>query len=111
VESTYTLNLEEERGGDLHIGTNVPLSPNGPRQDIGLAFHGSVTPVGEDLLLHNTVELSATEEASAGGTSVRKVVASGDAVISPGKPALVNSLEDPTTHRRFQVTVSATKLR
>ena len=40
-----------------------------------------------------------------------KVSMRGSSVVSPGKPALLASAEDPTTHRRFEVTVTATKLR
>jgi hypothetical protein len=111
ASSSYALNLEEDQHGELRLGSNVPLSTSAtgavPRQDVGLSFRCSFVPVGEDLLLHDSVEMSSLEE----GSAIRKLVASGDTVVSPGKPALVSSLEDPVSHKRFQVMVSATKLR
>lgn len=104
--STYTLNLEEERGGELHLGNNVALSSSA-RQDIGLKIHCEYEMVGDDLLLHNSTEMSSFDDPP----SIRKIATSGDAVLVPGKLALIDSLEDPTSHRRYEVAVTATKLR
>lgn len=124
--SAYTLNVEEDRGGELHIGSNVPLqtnvSPGGaaPRQDVGLKIRCSFTSAGDDLLLHTSVEMSSVDDPPperdrvrepSAALAIRKISTAGDAVVSPSKPALVNSLEDPITHRRYQVTATATKLR
>lgn len=60
---------------------------------------------GNDLLLHTTTELSAAEEQGA----IRKLVANSDVLAAPGALAQVASLEDPTSHKRYQITVTATK--
>jgi hypothetical protein len=106
ASSTYTLNLEEEHGGELHLGTNVALSAQA-RQDVGLKIHCSYEMVGEDLLLHNSTEISSFDDPPA----IRKISTSGDGVVTPGKLALIDSLEDPVSHRRYEVAVTATKLR
>ena len=106
VTSTQTLNLEESMPGEIHLGSNIALSPQA-RQDVGLKIRCSFTPVGDDLLLEHGIEMSSADEASA----IRKVAMRGNAVVSPGKSALLASAEDPTTHRRIEVTVTATKLR
>jgi hypothetical protein len=106
ASSTYTLNLEEERSGELHLGNNIALSSQA-RQDVGLKIHCVYEMVGDDLLLHNSTEMSSFDDPP----SIRKISTSGDAVVAPGKLALIDSLEDPTTHRRYEVAVTATKLR
>jgi hypothetical protein len=104
--SSYTMNLEEDRPGELHLGTNVALSSQA-RMDVGLKIHCSYAMVGDDLLLHNATEMSSFDEPP----TVRKIATSGDALLAPGKLALVNSLEDPVNHRRYEIEVTATKLR
>jgi hypothetical protein len=106
VSSSYTMNLEEEHGGELHLGTNVALSAQA-RQDVGLKIHCSYALIGDDLLLHNSTEMSSIEDPP----TIRKIMTSGDAVVAPGKLALINSLEDPMSHRHYEVAVTATKLR
>ena len=106
ASSTYTLNLEEQRSGELHLGSNVALSAQA-RQDVGLKIHCSFEMVGDDLLLHNATEMSSFEDPP----SIRKIATSGDGVVTPGKLALIDSLEDPVSHRRYEVAVTATKLR
>jgi hypothetical protein len=63
--------------------------------------------VGEDLLVDDDVEISTIKDAQ----TFRKLAAKGNALVQPGKPALVASVEDPVSHKQVQVTVTATKLR
>ena len=60
---------------------------------------------GDDLLLVVDTELSAFEAPS----SIRKVVAKGDALASAGKSTVVTSLE--SDNKKYQLTVTPTKLR
>jgi hypothetical protein len=105
-ESAFTLSLEEDRGGDIRVGNNIQLTSQA-RQDVGLNLHFSYVMAGEDLLLHSGIEMSSFDEPS----TVHKLMGNGDAVVAPGKPALVASVEDPMGHKRYQLTVTATKLR
>lgn len=43
-------------------------------------------------------------------TAFRKVTLKAQALLTPGKPTLVGSVEDPASRHRFQVDVTATKL-
>lgn len=104
--SKYTVNVEEDRHAEIHVGANVPLGAGNVRQDVGLRLHCQLSAVGDDLLLHNDTELSTADDLPA----IHKITARGDAIVSPGKPALVASLEEPLSHRRYEVTVTATKL-
>jgi hypothetical protein len=109
TSASYTLNLRERSTGEIKMGANVALagSSTGQRADIGLLLRASYTSVGDDLLVDDEVELTAAKDAQ----SFRKVSAKGNALIAQGKPALVASVEDPITHKHYQVTATATKLR
>jgi hypothetical protein len=109
----YSLTLEEQRNGEIRVGTNIPLSTTAPapRQDVGLNLHTSFATIGDDLLLHTNLEMSSVDEPGAGPVAIHRLSAAGDALVSPGKPALINSIEDPTGHKHYQLTVTATKLR
>jgi hypothetical protein len=119
VTSPYTMNVEDGSTGSVHAGANIPLVTGSssagtasPRQDVGLLLRCHLTQVGSDLVLHNDAEISGTEErADPGPRAIRKITANDDAVASPGKPTLVASLEEPVSHARYEVTVTATKLR
>ena len=106
--TTCTLNLEEKRGGEIKLGNNISLPGKGNlRADVGLMLHASVTSAGDDLLVDDDVEITAAKDAQ----SFRKMSAKGNALVTPGKPALVASVEDPISHKRYQVMLTASKLR
>lgn len=113
--TSFTLNLEDAQRGEVLVGKNVSLSAapagggppsGGPRQDVGLKVVAVFwTMGGDDALLELTTEMSTVE----GQSSIRKVVSKGDALATPGKSTLVMSLDDE--HKRYQLTVTPTKLR
>jgi hypothetical protein len=105
--TTCTLNLEEKRGGEIKLGSNISLPKTNTRADIGLMLHASFTTMGEDLLVDDDVEITAAKDPQ----TFRKLSAKGNALVTPGKPALVASVEDPISHKRYQVTLTASKLR
>jgi len=116
VSSSYTVNLEEGEHGEVRVGSNVALSSVGSsvgpvsqaRVDVGLSLRFGYTMVGDDLLLHDNLEMSSADDLP----SIRKIAAAGEAVIAPGSAAVVvTSVEEPLSHKRYQVTVAATKLR
>jgi hypothetical protein len=111
TSTTYTLNLEEKHTGEIKMGTNVELPGSAPgttmRADIGLVLRTSFTSVGEELLVDGEVEISAAKDAH----TFHKMSAKGSALVAQGKPALVASVEDPVSHKRYQMTVTATRLR
>jgi hypothetical protein len=109
--TAYTLNLGEHSTGEIKMATNIALA--GPtrgatmRADVGLVLRASYSVVGDDLLVDNDVEISAPRDAQ----TFRKMSAKGNALVVPGQPALLASVEDPVGHKRYQVTLTATKLR
>jgi hypothetical protein len=114
--SNYVLNIEEGSGGEAHAGANVPLamgaSGSTVRQDVGFVIRCQLTRAGNDLILHDTFELSGlAEPVEQGPRSIHKISAGDDAVVTPGKSTLVASIDEPTSHARYEVSVTATKLR
>jgi len=116
VPTSFTMNLRENDMGEIHTGTNVALTTSGQaatgpmsaaRVDIGTLLKADYTSVGDDLILHTSTELSGTDEPGA----IRKLTAHGDALVTPGKPALIASIADSEGHKKYELTVTATKLR
>lgn len=122
--TTFSLVLQEADKGEVVLGKNVALSPSpspspsppgggaatppwSARQDVGMKVAASyrMTGAGDDVVLDVVTEMSTFEPPS----SVRKMVMKGNAIAAPGKPALVTTLDDD--HKKFQLTVTPTKLR
>jgi hypothetical protein len=121
TSSSYTLNLEERQSGEVRMGRNVALSPSSARIDVGLKIWCSYRFEGADLVLREQTEISALDEPgpstgvrdvppAAGPSTIHKVSSSSEAWVVPGTPTLVASMDEPGTHKRYQVTVTATKL-
>ena len=126
TSSAYTVNVEETAVGEIRLGRNVALQPSVPtpsaaasavasagrnlgvaRMDLGLMLRCSFTVSGDDLVLRTDLELTSADQPP----TVQKTSLKGDALVSPGKPSIVASSEDPATHQRQQLSVTATKLR
>lgn len=109
--TAYALNLGEHSTGEIKMATNIALA--GPargstmRADVGLVLRASFAVSGDDLLVDDEVEISSPKDAQ----TFRKMSAKGNALVVPGQPAMVASVEDPVGHRHYQVTLTATKLR
>jgi hypothetical protein len=125
---SYTMEVEENRNGEILVGANVPLqvAPSAasstpgavppvafvsPRQDVGLKLRAQVRANGDDVLVHTNLEWSFAEGVGVGPTIIHKMVSAGDAIVALGKPVLFQSIDDPQDKKRYQLTVTATKLR
>lgn len=78
-----------------------------PRQDVGFLLRAVFQPNGEAMLLRADAEMSHVED----GGAIVKLVVRGEAPVVVGKPVLVASSEDPVTHRKLSLSVTATPLR
>jgi hypothetical protein len=107
------MSLEERHRGEITTGTNVALSPSGgSRIDVGMKVKAMYNTVGDDILLESSAELSSAESGQPGQPStIHKISANGEALVTPGKPTLVASADDPQGHSNYQLMVTATKLR
>ena len=80
-------------------------------KDVGLKLRAQVRALGDDLRLHTNLEWSFVEDSSAGAALIHKLVTASDVAVAPGTPVLVQSLDDPMDKKRYQLTVTATKVR
>lgn len=81
------------------------LASVGPRQDVGLKVVAQFKSVGQDLLLNIDTEMSALDPP----TGIRKLTTRGNALATPGKSAVVATLQDAHVH--YQLTVTPTRLK
>ena len=116
TSTAFTLVLQEQEKGEVVVGKNVALSTASapgsgppmaaPRQDVGVKVAALFRMAGpDDVVLEVGSEMSAFDPP----TSIRKMVAKGNALATSGKAALVTTLEDD--HKKYQLTVTPTKLR
>jgi len=106
----FSLTLEEGHGGEIRSGSNVALTPAGSsRVDVGMKLKASYFTLAQsdDLFVNTSAELSSADDPG----TIHKLSTEGGALVSPGKPALIASVEDLQGHTRYQLTVTATKLR
>lgn len=118
--TTFSIVVEELSSGEIMLGKNVALTPASPppgapgpslgvaRQDVGLKVKADYRMVGEkadELLLNVMMEMSSLDPPG----TVRKTVARGNALATPGKSALVLVLDDDRKH--YELTVTPQKLR
>ena len=107
----YSMVLEQGTEGRVETGIDVPVGSGGrtPRIDTGVNVRCKFARDGDDLLLHTVLTLS---DVGSGDerSSNRKIEMIGDALVAPGKPALVGTIADATTHSRYELSVAATRL-
>lgn len=105
--------------GDLRAGTRVPISTEKGTtyMDVGVSFRGRLTESEDNTaLLNMSFEISSLalpEGATSPGVNplVRQMRSNFSTVLSLGKPMLLTSVDDPNSKHRFQVEVTAAKLR
>lgn len=110
TDRRYSMVLEQGAEGRVHAGSNVPLgaSPSSPRIDTGVNVRCKYDLDGTDLLVHAVLSLSSASDGP--GSQVHQIEMTGDALVVPGKPALVATIADPSTQSRYQLNVAATRL-
>jgi hypothetical protein len=101
----FSLNLDEHRQAEAMIGENVPLAgPNPARQNVGIKVKASFEMYGADLLLDVDTELTSL----AASPTIHKIEARDVALATPGKKAVVASIDRDGVHT--QLVVTPTKL-
>lgn len=120
----YSLFIVTGQRSTLKEGSKVPLSTgitpatattaalqNFQYIDVGMNFDATVDPYAGGLRLRTKVEQSSTtEDKSISGVSepvIRQTVLEQVAVLTPGKPANLGSIEVPGTTRRIDIEVQA----
>jgi hypothetical protein len=105
TSNAYSMLLAENRTGEINVGSNVFVSAQA-RADVGLKLRCEYRSVGDDVMVQTETQMSTNE-----GPSIRKFSARSEALLTPGQSTVVASLDDPTDHKRYEVTVMATRIR
>jgi len=118
----YLMNVSDKEWGRLRSGSRVPVSyiTNGSTQtqyqDVNMNIDCQPLTVGEDVQLGIKVEFTslANPEKAQETTALpvlRQQQLNVTAMITLGKPTLVGSIDDVTSTHRFEVEVTATKVK
>lgn len=105
--ATYAIVVEENERGVLSSGANVQIGNT--RQELGLQLKLSYSQRGGAIVASGDFEMSNADQTS-NPVSFHKIRAAGSAAITGSKPALLASVYDPQSKKRYEVSVTATKM-
>lgn len=116
---SYTLLVDEgAQGGTMRMGMRVPVQTgekNMQYMDVGLRIDARVGPRENNAVWVSTrFEVSGLIEQAngvAGAPTVRTVEYSTPAIVQPGKSTVIASGDDLGSKKRFELSVTVTKLR
>lgn len=117
---SYTMSVQDGDFGRIRVGNKIPYN-TGKEQfqyfDVGINIDCRLRDHDSYILLENTsIEISSVvkDESSVAGTLnpvLRQARASATVAVTPGKPTMVTSLDDVSSNRRYEVEVTATKVK
>jgi hypothetical protein len=133
----YSISIDSDVPGErqeVKIGTRVPVATAygaGPVSggtsalsntqfqylDVGTHIWCSLKEHGDELELQAGSEISNIDAGPRRETNplpnpvVRQIKIGGSTVVTPGKPIIIGSADDPTSNRQFQLEVTVTKMR
>jgi hypothetical protein len=115
----YMMVVQEGSFGRIRVGNRVPYQTDEKQfqyQDVGMSIDCRPRERESDVALEWSLESSSVvaQEQTAGVTSnpvFRQQRTNDTSVVTPGKPALVASMDDVVTNRRYEIEVTATKVK
>lgn len=115
----YSMTINSGETSNLKIGTRVPVAINNATQfqylDVGTSIWCRAQERAGDLMLTVRSDISSIDLGDAVKTvnqsRVEQVSINGSTVVAPGKPAMIGSVDDPSSERQFRLQVTATQLR
>ena len=116
---SYSMLATEAVLTKVRVRSNLRPDASGLSYDLGMDLDCRVRENAGYLLLDATIDssglrVSKSEDAVPGtpaGTSVEHVRSEISALVTPGKPTMISSLDDPASKRQFQIEVTATKIK
>lgn len=126
----YTMLIDPAGRGSFKVGDRIPVAtgsfqPGGNNAlvntqftylDVGVNIDTKITPAGDKVNLVSNLDLSTLVEhkqQAGGGVLANPTVAQihlvVNAVVTPGKPTVVASIDDPVTQHRMEVEAVVTK--
>lgn len=114
----YSMTINSGGVSNLKIGTRVPVATNAAQfqyLDVGTSIWCRAQERAGDLMLTVRSDISSIDLGEALKTvyqpRVQQVSINGSSVVAPGKPAVIGSVDDPSSARQFKLQVTATRLR
>jgi hypothetical protein len=113
----YSMLLNSGPWGQIKIGTRVPVTSGvGTYQylDVGTNIDCEVGEEGDDISLDVRTDfsnLSSPEDQRNPQPVIRQVKINARTLVTPGKSAVLGSVDDPSSNRQFQLEAVATKLK
>ena len=118
----YSMLLNTGGWNQIKIGTKVPVSTGSSFQgqsqfqylDVGTSIDCKLIESGDDLAIdvHSDFSnLSAPEEQHSPQPIIRQVSLSGNTLVISGKPVVIGVVDDPSSHRQFQLEATVTRLK
>jgi len=112
------MTINSGEASNLKIGTRVPVATSNRGQfqylDVGTSIWCRAQERGGDLMLMVRSDLSSIDLCDAVKTvnqsRVHQVSINGSTVVTPGRPAVIGSVDDPTSTREFRLQVTAVQL-
>jgi len=122
---SYVMTIENGDRGEAKVGARVPVNagggnPNLPAtqfqyMDVGVNINCRVVGQNDFVTLHTTVEISSFALPEASGTTgqpvVRQMRTQMAAVVAVGKQTVIGIIDDVNSTKRYEVGVTATKLK
>ncbi len=116
---SYVMSVEEGDWGRIRVGNRIPYNTGKDSfqyYDVGINIDCKYQVRDDSLLLGlGGIDISSIVKDDTSGSTpnpvVRRARAEGTAVVVPGKPTLVTSLDDVSSNRRYEVEVLATKVK
>ncbi len=129
---SYVLMARAGRGGvpadraGFRVGSKVPIlmartpKPEGAStqveyEDVGMNIDCWVKEVDQGLSVHTNLEMKSVANSEMSSTPstpvIRRFHIEDDTLVVPGKPGIVGSIDDVTADRRYEVEVTATKVK
>lgn len=117
----YSMIVENRGRGDLRTGARVPVTVSNDKgmqyMDIGVNIGcGNVRAKEDNVTFNTSIEVSSfalPEQSTTGGTPpvLRNMRAQMDAAVPLGKPTVIGIIDDANSTKRYEVAVTATKLK
>jgi hypothetical protein len=116
----YTMSVEDRDVGRIRVGNRIPYN-TGKDQfqyfDVGINIDCRLHDYGSYILLESaSIEISSIvkDESASGGTPnpiVRQARTTVFAAVTPGKPTVIASMDDVSSNHRYEVEVTATRIK
>ncbi len=116
---SYMVSGRSGETAQIRVGTRVPVSTGGANftyENVGINIDCRPQEIESSVLLGTHFEASSVIAASEAGMPpehpvFRHVTASFASIVQPGKPTVIGMLDDVTTKRRYEIEVTATKVK